>query len=123
MDAKTRTSIWRVEALHALCLLATLALLSGAGAVDARSALLGGVFMGVNFLLLSYGAAWLLGLGGGPGRARLAAALLALKVVLFLALLTAAFRFLDFDALSFALGFSTLLLALLIEALRSGLAT
>jgi hypothetical protein len=43
-----------------------------------------------------------------------------LKVVLFLGLISTVFFELGLDAISFAIGFSTLLLAIVIEAMRSG---
>ncbi len=81
--------------------------------------LLGGLFMGVNFLLLSYGVAWVLTPLAGKGRVKSGVGLLVLKIVIFLALLTTIFYRFDFDAISFALGFSTLLLAVVVEALRT----
>jgi hypothetical protein len=83
--------------------------------------LLGGLFMGINFLLLCYGVAWILTPLAGRGRVKAGVALLALKVVLFLALLSLLFFKLGLDAISFALGFSTLLVAIVIEAIRSGI--
>jgi hypothetical protein len=45
-----------------------------------------------------------------------------LKTILFLALLTTIFFRFKLDAISFALGFSTLILAILIEVVRKSLA-
>ena len=71
--------------------------------------------MGVNFLLLGFGVAWILAPLAGKGRGKLGVGLLVLKIVLFMALLTAVFFRFDLDAISFAVGFSTLIAALLVE--------
>jgi hypothetical protein len=55
------------------------------------------------------------------GRVKAGVALLVLKVVLFLGLLSAMFFEFGLDAISFAFGFSTLLIAIVIEAVRSGI--
>jgi hypothetical protein len=75
--------------------------------------------MGINFFLLSYGVAWLLTPLAGKGRIRAGVGLLVLKIVLFLGLLAALFFRFDLDAISFALGFSTLIFAILVEVLRT----
>jgi len=77
--------------------------------------------MGVNFLLLSYGVAWLLTPLAGGKRIKAGVTLLALKVVIFLALLTTIFFRFELDAISFAAGFSTLLVAIVIESLRGAI--
>ncbi|HSE87343.1 MAG TPA: hypothetical protein VLJ79_14055, partial [Candidatus Binatia bacterium] len=75
----------------------------------------------INFLLLSYGVAKLLTPLASRGRVKAGVGLLILKIVIFLALLATLFFRVQVDALSFALGFSTLLLAILVEALRTGI--
>jgi hypothetical protein len=75
--------------------------------------------MGVNFILLSYSVAWLLTPLASRGRVRAGVVLLVLKIVLFLVLLTFVFYRFDMDAISFSIGFSTLLIAILIEAVWS----
>ncbi len=52
----------------------------------------------------------------GKGRIRPASLLLVLKIILFLGLFTTLFFRFQLDAISFALGFSTLILAILIES-------
>jgi len=81
----------------------------------------GAVFMGVNFLLLSFGVAALLTPLAGQGKVKLGISLLVLKIVIFLALLTTVFFHFQLDAISFALGFSTLIVAIVIEAVRRSL--
>lgn len=119
MQGAAKKTIFRIELWHALLLLGLLVTLRGTGFVDATALILGGLFMGVNFLLLSFGIAWLLAPLAGSGRIKAGVSLLILKIVIFLGLLTALFFGFDLDPLSFALGFSTLIPALLIEALRS----
>ena len=86
--------------------------------VDPTALLVGGVFMGINFLLLSFGIAWVLTPLAGRGRVKAGVGLLVLKIVIFLGLLSALFFRFELDALSFALGFSTLIVAILLEAVR-----
>lgn len=73
--------------------------------------------MGVNFLLLGYGVRWVLVPLAGRGRVRAGVFLLILKFVGFFGLLTLLFLRGEFDAISFSVGFSTLLLAIVLEAL------
>jgi hypothetical protein len=119
MEAAAKKTILRIELWHALLLLSLLVSLGQTQLVDATALVVGGVFMGVNFLLLSVGIAWVLTPLAGRGRVKAGVSLLILKIVVFLALLSAVFFRFELDAVSFALGFSTLILAILIEAFRS----
>ena len=110
----------RIELWHAGLLTVLLGTLAPARLVEPKAMLLGGVFMGINFLLLCYGVAWILTPLASKGRVKAGVALLVLKVVLFLGLISIVFFELGLDAISFAFGFSTLLLAIVIEAMRSG---
>lgn len=123
MEATARKTILRIECWHAVLLLTLLLLLRRTTFIDPTALLAGGVFMGVNFLLLSFGIAWALTPLASKGRVRLGVGLLVLKIVLFLGLLTTLFFHFQLDAISFALGFSTLIVAIVIEALRRSLAT
>ena len=118
MEAAARKTILRIELWHALLLLALLAFLTPARLVDPAALLAGGIFMGVNFLLLSIGVAAVLTPLAGRGRVRFGIGLLVLKILLFLALLTTVFFHFELDAVSFALGFSTLILAVVVESIR-----
>jgi hypothetical protein len=102
-------------------LLALLITLAPGKFVEAEGLLIGGLFMGVNFLLLSYGVAWVLMPLAGKGRVKAGVGLLILKIAIFLTLLAALFFRLQVDPISFALGFSTLLLAILLEAIRTNM--
>jgi len=122
MQDIAKKSIWRIELWHAFLLLALLGTVGRTQHVDALAVLLGGVFMGGNFLLLSFGIAWVLTPLASKGRVKAGIGLLALKVLAFLALLSALFFGFNLDALSFALGFSTLIVSIIIEAVIRGVA-
>jgi hypothetical protein len=118
MEAAAKKTILRIELWQGLILFALLVMFGQTGWVDPKALVLGGVFMGINFFLLSYGVAWLLTPLAGKGRIRAGVGLLVLKIILFLGLLTTLFFRFDLDAISFALGFSTLIIAILVEGLR-----
>jgi hypothetical protein len=113
--ASTAT-ILRVELWHALLLLAIAIILGQSRFIEVKALLLGGVFMGVNFFLLGFGILWVLAPLASKGRVRAGVSLLILKIIIFLSLLTLLFFRFQIDGLSFALGFSTLILAVLVEA-------
>jgi hypothetical protein len=87
--------------------------------LDPTAILLGGVFMGLNFLLLGYGVASLLTPLASRGRIKAGIGLLVLKIIIFLGLLSTLFFRFDIDAISFAVGFSTLLVAIVFETIRA----
>jgi hypothetical protein len=109
-------TILRVELWHGLLLLATAVTLGQSRFIEVKALLLGGVFMGVNFFLLGFGILWVLAPLASKGRVRAGVSLLILKIIIFLSLLTLLFFWFQVDGLSFALGFSTLILAVLVEA-------
>ncbi len=121
MEATARKSILRIECWHGVLLLALFLGLGRNTFIDGTALLAGGIFMGVNFLLLSFGVAALLTPLASKGKIGLGVGLLVLKIVIFLALLTAVFFHFQLDAISFALGFSTLIVAIVIEAVRRSL--
>jgi hypothetical protein len=121
MQAAARKTILRIELWHGILLLVLFASLGPMKVVDSVALLLGGIFMGVNFFLLSLGVSWALTPLAGKGRVKAGIGLLALKIVLFLGLLTTVFYRWDIDAVSFALGFSTLIVAIFFEAARSAI--
>jgi len=121
MEAAAKRTILRIELWHTILLISLLATLGRSKFVDPTALIVGGVFMGVNFLLLSFGVAWVLTPLAGKGRVKAGVGLLVLKIIIFLALLSAVFFHFEFDAISFALGFSTLLVAIVIEAVRHSL--
>ena len=118
MEAAAKKTILRIELWHTILLLSLVAMLGRSRFIDVTAVLVGGMFMGVNFLLLSFGIAWVLTPLAGKGRVKAGVGLLVLKMLIFLGLLSALlFRF-ETDALSFALGFSTLIVGIVIEAVR-----
>lgn len=119
MEAIAKKTILRIELWHGLMLSALLAMLGQTGWIDPKALLLGGIFMGINFFLLGYGVAWILTPLAGKGRIKAGVGFLVLKIVLFLGLLTTLFFRFDLDAISFALGFSTLIFAIFVEVLRT----
>ena len=82
--------------------------------------LLGGVFMGLNFGLLSVGIRWALSPTASRKRQRVGMALLGLKLLLFLGLVSALFFRMDLDGVSFVVGVSSLLIASVIGTFSSG---
>jgi hypothetical protein len=119
MEAASKKTILRIELWHVVMLLALLITLAPGKFVEPEGLLIGGLFMGINFLLLSYGVAWVLTPLAGKGRIKAGVGLLILKIAIFLALLATLFFRVQVDAISFALGFSTLLLAILVETIRT----
>ena len=119
MKPVPKKMILRIELWHVGLLLVLLGVFGPTKLVQPSGLLLGGFFMGLNFLLLSYGIAWVLTPLASKGRVRAGIGLLLLKVIIFLVLLTMLFVRLPLDAISFSLGFSTLILAILLEAVRT----
>ena len=118
MEPAEKKTILRIELWHVILLLGLVATLGRSKIVEPTALVIGGVFMGVNFLLLSFGVALVLTPLAGTGRIKAGVGLLVLKILIFLGLLSAVFFHFEFDAISFALGFSTLLIAIVIEAVR-----
>jgi hypothetical protein len=119
METTAKRTILRIETWHAVILLGLVAALWQSRVLDPVALLAGGIFMGVNFLLLSYGVAWLITPLAGSKRIKAGISLLVLKIIVFLALLTTLFFRFDLDPVSFAVGFSTLLVAIIIETVRA----
>ena len=118
METAAKKMIVRVELWHGLLLLILFLTLGRSQIVEPTALVVGGLFMGVNFFLLSFGVAWVLTPLAGKGRVKAGISLLVLKIVIFLALLTTLFYRFDLDAVSFSIGFSTLILATFVEAIR-----
>ena len=118
MEASAKKTIIRIELWHGLMLAALVAMIWQTGWLDPKALIVGGVFMGLNFFLLSFGVAWVLAPLAGKGRVKAGFGLLLLKIILFLGLLLTLFYRFELDAISFALGFSTLIVAILVESIR-----
>lgn len=112
-----RPAVLRIEALHALLVIGLWAVLLPAKVVETWALFVGALFMGVNFLLLSCGISWVLTPFAGKGRIKTGILLLVLKMVLFLGLVLALFLRIQLDLLSFTLGFSSLLVAIVLDRL------
>src|ERR1041385_1919683 len=108
-------TVVRIEVMH-VALVAILWLpLAPVKAVEPTSLLAGRIFLGINFLLLSSGIRWVLTPFAGKGRVRSGVALLVLKMALFLGALALLLTRVRLQALSFTLGFLSLLAAILFE--------
>ena len=118
MEPGAKKTILRIELWHLILLLGLVATLGRTRFVEPTALVIGGVFMGVNFLLLSFGVALVLTPLADKGRVKVGIGLLVLKIMMFLGLLSAVFFHFELDAISFALGFTTLLIAIVIEAVR-----
>jgi len=118
METAAKRTILRIELWHVILLLSLLVTLGRTKFVEPTALVVGGVFIGVNFLLLSFGVAWVLTPLASKGWVKAGVGLLVLKIILFLGLLSAVFFHFEFDAISFTLGFSTLFIAIVIEAVR-----
>lgn len=114
-NASVESVVLRIELFHGLLVLALLLLLVPARFLEPRGLLLGGFFMGLNFLLLSYGIRRVLTPFAGRGRVRTGVLLLTLKLLFFIGLLLILFFQVHFDPLSFAVGVSSLLAAIVLQ--------
>jgi len=113
------SSVWRIELWHVTLLGILLLSLMPFRILEPWAFLLGGGFMALNFFLLSFGVRWVLTPLAGRGNVKAGVFLLILKFLTLLGLLTTLFFRFQVDAISFALGFSTLLIAILFEAFRT----
>jgi len=114
------TYLVRVLTWHTLLLLLLLIGSQVMRVLEPGALLLGGVFMGLNFGLLSVGIRWVLSPTASRKKQRLGMALLGLKLLLFLGLVSALFFRMNLDGVSFVVGVSSLLVASLIGTLTSG---
>ena len=116
----TSAYLLRVLAWHSLLLLLLLIGSQVMRALEPGALLLGGVFMGLNFGLLSVGIRWVLSPTASRKKQRLGMALLSVKLLLFLGLVSALFFRMNLDGVSFVVAVSSLLVASLIGTLASG---
>lgn len=112
-----RPAVLRIEVLHGLLIVGLWVALLPMRVVEPTALVIGALFMGVNFLLLSCGIHWLLTPFAGKGRIRTGIALLIVKLGLFLGLLSVLLFRVQLDPLSFTLGFSSLLVAIVLDRL------
>ena len=119
MESASKKTILRIELWHGLILLALLAVLTPRKWIEPDALLIGGAFMGLNFLLLGLGVASVLTPLAGHKRIKMGVSLLVLKTLIFLGLLLTLFFKFSIDPISFSVGFSSLLLAIILETLRT----
>jgi hypothetical protein len=112
------SALIRIELYHGVLLLALL-LAVPFRLLEPKALLLGGLFMGLNFLLLSLGIIWAIPALASKKRLGVGVALLVLKLLLMLGLVSALFFHVEMDGLSFVVGVSSLLAASLMERLWS----
>jgi hypothetical protein len=110
-------AVIRIELLHALLAAGLWVALLPVRIVEPRALLIGALFMGVNFLLLGCGIRWVLTPFAGKGKVKTGILLLVLKMILFLGLLSTLLLRTQLDPLSFTLGFSSLLIAIVLDRL------
>lgn len=115
MELTANKTILRIETWHGLMLAVLFVAMWRSKVLDPMAILIGGVFMGLNFLLLGYGVASLITPLASRGRIKTGIGLLVLKIIIFLGLLSTLFFRVNIDPISFAVGFSTLLVAIVFE--------
>lgn len=110
----------RVLTWQALLLVLLLIVAQTMRSLEPGALLLGGLFMGLNFVLLSLGIRWVLSPTASKKRQRIGMGLLGLKFLLFLGLVSVLFFRVNLDGVSFIVGVSSLLVASVIGTLSSG---
>lgn len=116
-----RLPVLRIELCHGLLLLA-LAVLSVIGHMfEPKALLLGGLFMGINFLLLSVGIRWILTPFATKKRIRAGVILIGVKLLLIMGFISLLFFRFTLDGMSFGLGVTSLLIASIMDRFFSGL--
>ena len=110
-----RSMVVRVELLHAVFVTMIGILLFPAKLIEPWALLIGALFMGVNFCLLSFGIRLVLKPFSSKGRIKTGIALLIAKMALFLGVISALLFRIRLDPLSFTLGFTSLLVAIVAE--------
>ncbi len=109
--------IFKIELWHGALLSGLASVLVPLQILDPWGLFMGGLFMGLNLLLLSFGIRWALTPFSTQGRVKAGVVLLILKLGMFLALLSLLFLRVELDAPSFAVGVSCLLAAIILERL------
>jgi len=115
-------TVLRIEVVHVVLVTAIWVAFFSTNIVESKSLLLGGLFMVVNFLLLTFGIRLVLAPFAGRGRIKTGVALLVLKMILFLGGTSVLLFRVRLDPLSFALGFTCLLIAITFERIWAFLA-
>jgi hypothetical protein len=111
----TQLPVARIEVYHGLLLLGLIIFSVMGQMLEPKAVLLGGLFMGVNFLLLSMGIRWILTPAATKKRIRAGVILLGLKLLLIMGLISMLFFRFDLDGMSFGLGVTSLLIASILD--------
>jgi hypothetical protein len=110
----------RIELCHGLLLLALIAFSVTAHMLEPKAVLFGGLFMGVNFLLLSMGIRWILTPAATKKRIRAGVILLGLKLLLIMGFISMLFFRFNLDGMSFGVGVTSLLIASIMDRFLFG---
>jgi hypothetical protein len=108
-------TVLRIELVHIILIAGLWLAFLSSNLVEAKSLILGGLFMGINFLLLTFGIRSVLAPFAGRRRVKTGIALLIVKTIIFLGLGSVLLFRVKLEPLSFALGFSCLLIAITFE--------
>jgi hypothetical protein len=119
----TELPVMRIELCHALLLLALLVFSVAGHMLEPKAVFLGGLFMGVNFLLLALGIRWILTPAATKKRIRAGAILLGLKLLLIMGFISLLFFRFNLDGVSFGLGVTSLLIASIMDRFFFGFFT
>ncbi|MGE5305708.1 MAG: hypothetical protein ACM3TN_20550 [Alphaproteobacteria bacterium] len=114
-DNYTALPVVRIELCHGLLLLALMAFSATAHMLEPKAVLFGGLFMGVNFLLLSMGIRWILTPAATKKRVRAGVILLGLKLLLIIGFISMLFFRFHLDGMSFGVGVTSLLIASILD--------
>lgn len=107
--------VLRVEVWHGFLLVGLWGLARPLGLLDPLALFLGGLFMGVNFILLGLGVHYVLAPVAERRKVRTGLILLVLKLVLFLGLISVLLTRVPIEPGSFAVGVTCLLVAIVAE--------
>jgi hypothetical protein len=111
----TTLPVVRIELCHSLLVLALMAFSVTAHMLEPKAVFLGGLFMGVNFLLLSTGIRWILTPAATKKRIRAGVILLGLKLLLIMGFISMLFFRFHLDGMSFGVGVTSLLIASIMD--------
>ncbi len=110
-------TILRIEIVHGALVAGLMLLLLPLRLIEPWALVIGALFMGLNFFLLSCGISWVLTPFAGKRRIKTGIVLLTFKLILFLGLISLLLFRVQLDPLSFAIGFSSLLVAVVLDRL------
>jgi hypothetical protein len=111
----TALPVLRIELCHSLLVLALMAFSVTAHMLEPKAVFLGGLFMGVNFFLLSAGIRWILTPAATKKRIRAGVILLGLKLLLIMGFISLLFFRFHLDGMSFGVGVTSLLIASILD--------